>query len=131
VTAPVLLSVALEGFPPLPNVARRAGSWHQRADDARTWRGAAYLAALEALRESLHPEDFPLRRAVVELVVLSPDMRVGDPDGCVSACKPVFDGIVQAGVLRGDSFTTIGRLSVRHEVGPKGLRVDVLYGTAA
>lgn len=127
----VLLSVSLDGFPPLPNEARRAGSWHQRADDARTWRGAAFLAATDALRHSLHPEDFPLRRAVVELVVFSPDMRVGDPDGCLAACKPVLDGIVDAKVLRGDSFTTIGRLSVRHAIGPKGLRVDVTIGSAA
>lgn len=128
-TVEAVLVVELAGFPPLPNAARREGSWHQRAEDARTWRGAAFLAATQALREHPEPSDFPLRSAVVDYVVVTPTAQAPDPDGAVAAMKPVLDGIVDAGVLTTDSFKVIGRLSVRHETGPKSLRIEIVMGS--
>lgn len=124
----VILSVSLDGFPPLPNLSRTK-HFHERSNDALTWRTAAFYAATQAMRETLHPADFPLRSAVVELVVLWPDETAPDPDNCVAAMKPVLDGITDAKVWRNDSFRVIGRLSVRREKGPKGLRVDVVAGS--
>lgn len=130
-TDTVILSVELPGFPPLPNVARRASHWSERADEFRTWRTSAFYAATQAMREVEYPADFPLRSAVVELVVIWPDERAPDPDNCVAAMKPVLDGITDAKVWTSDSFRVIGRLSVRREKGPKGLRVDVVSGSVA
>jgi len=120
----VILSVALAGFPPLPNATRRQ-HWHERSDDAARWRNDARLVALQALREHPYPQDFPLRKATLEIVAVG--VRA-DPDACVAACKPVLDGIVDAGVMVDDSWRTLGSLTVRHEDGPAGLRVDVVFG---
>ena len=123
----MILSVALDDFPPLPNETRRQ-HWHTRSDDAATWRNAAKLVAMQALREHSYPQDFPLRRATLELVVRGVN---ADPDACVAAIKPVLDGIVDAGVMVDDSWRTLGSLSVRREAGPRGLRIDVVFGVAA
>lgn len=121
----ILLTVSLAGFPPLPNERRH---WAAKADDNRTWRGAAYLTALQAIRESGHPEDFPLRSAVVELVVIRPDNHWPDDDNAIAACKPTFDGLTDAHVWRDDRVIR-GGIAVRHETGPKGLRVEIVMGS--
>lgn len=121
-----LLTVELAGFPPLPNVSRNR--W-DKADDNRTWRGAAYLTALQAIREHPHPEDFPLKRAVVELVVIRPDNHWPDDDNAIAACKPVLDGMTSAKVWTDDRVAHFGPEPVRHEVGPKGLRLVVVMGS--
>lgn len=122
-----LISIALPGFPPLPNQTRRQ-HFHARSDEAATWRQAAKLVALQALRDTPYPQDFPLRGATIELVVIGVK---ADPDACVAAIKPCLDGIVDAGVLRDDSWRTLFSLTVRHEDGPRGHRFDVIYGRAA
>lgn len=122
-----LISVALDGFPPTPNESRRR-HWHENSDEAATWRYSAKMVALQALRESEYPKDFPLRKATLEVTVFG--VRV-DPDGCVAALKPVLDGIVDAGILKDDSWRTLDGLSIRHEDGPRSLRVDVRFGRPA
>ncbi len=123
-----VLSVSLSGFPRLPNVARRDGSWHARAEEAATWRNAAKLVAMQALREHEYPQDFPLRKATLEVTVIGVK---ADPDGCVAALKPIFDGMVDAKVLMDDSWRTLDGLSIRHEDGERGVRVDVRFGRVA
>src|SRR6185369_13587879 len=68
----VILSVSLAGFPPLPN---RRMHWREKADENRQWRGDTYTVAREAWRQHDHASDFPLRRAVVQVVVIRPDKR--------------------------------------------------------
>lgn len=123
----MILSVALPGFPPLPNKARTQ-HWHERSDDAQTWRYAAKMVALQALREHPFPGDFPLQRATLELVAVGVK---ADPDNCIAAMKPCIDGMVDAGVLLTDSWKTLHSLSVRREDGPLGLRIDVVFGSVA
>lgn len=122
----VVISVALIGFPPLPNVKRH---WAVKAEDNRQWRWDTYLTALQALREHQHPEDFPLTRAVLELVVIRPDNHWPDDDNAIAAVKPCLDGMTQAKVWTDDRVVR-GGVSVRREVGPKGLRLEVVYGFA-
>lgn len=123
-----LLTVELAGFPPLPNVRRH---WTMRADDNRTWRGAAFLTALQAIRESSHPEDFPLASAVVEITVIRPDNHWPDDDNAVAAVKPCLDGLTDAKVWTDDRVIR-GGIVVHRETGPeKRLRIDVVSGRTA
>ena len=124
-----LLVVQLVGFPPLPNVTRRM-HWGERAEEARQWRWSAYLVATQALREAGHPEDFPLRSAVVELVVIRPDAHWPDDDNAIAAIKACLDGMTSAGIWIDDRVVHFGPDPVRHEDGPKGLRIEVLMGRA-
>lgn len=127
----VILSVELAGFPPLPNVSRNR--WDKAADN-RKWRWDAYLVALQALRETENPEDFPLTRAVVELVVIRPDrldsMNRPDDDNAIAAIKPCLDGLTDAKVWLDDRVIR-GGIRVRHETGPKSLRIEVVMGSAS
>lgn len=64
--------------------------------------------------------------ATIELVlVVDKAVRV-DPDNFVASCKPIIDGLVDAGVLLDDSFRTVVGLSARCERGKeRGVRVVV------
>lgn len=121
-----VLSIELAGFPPLPNVRRH---WAVKADDNRTWRGAAYLTALQALREHEYPQDFPLKRATVELVVIRPDNHWPDDDNAIAAIKPLLDGMTDAKVWTDDRVVR-GGIAVTHETGPSAVRISVLMGAA-
>lgn len=120
-----VIAIALDGFPPLPNVKRH---WAVKAEDNRTWRGAAHLTALQAIRESSHSEDFPLTRALVELVVIRPDAHWPDDDNAIAAVKPIFDGMTDAKVWLDDRVVRVR--GVRHETGPKSLRIEIVFGAA-
>jgi hypothetical protein len=85
------VSLVVDGIPPSPNEMRRR-HWGARAKEAPVWRRAAYLAAYDALRSSGLGDAFPLRKAAVDLVFVSPAAR-GDLDNLVSSAKPILDGI--------------------------------------
>lgn len=122
----VMLSLSLAGFPPLPN---RRMHWREKADENRQWRGDTYTLAREAWRQHDHADDFPLRRAVLQVVVIRPDKRGPDPDNALAAVKPCIDGLVDAGILVSDRRTCVSYLPVEYEIGPTGLRIDVVMGS--
>ena len=110
-STPADFVVFVDGIPPSPNELRRA-HWSLRADQAEQWRTAAKLLALDKINREgwTMPE-----HAAIELVaVCATDLR-RDPDNFVAACKPIIDGLVDAGVLPDDSFAVLGSLSVRQE----------------
>ncbi len=122
-----MLSIAftLAGHPPSPNRSVRA-HFHDNAKVRKAWHEAARLAAIAALREAGNADDYPLRRARIRLVVITPDRRRRDPDNAIAAAKGVIDGCVEAGVLLDDSFAVVAELSVTSEAGPaKAIRMEV------
>lgn len=86
-----VVSFTLPGRPPSPNATRRE-HWGQRASSAKTWREAAYLSALDALRRSGFADDLPFRRARVDFIFVLATAQ-GDLDNLLAGSKPILDGI--------------------------------------
>lgn len=106
-----MIEVQIVGHPPSPNRTRRQ-HWGQRSADTAKWRRVAYLTALQALRDSGRADDYPLTLAHVRITWVVTDNRRRDPDNVIASCKPIIDGIVDAGVIPDDSFTVIKTLEV-------------------
>jgi hypothetical protein len=85
------VAFALAGRPTSPNAMRRQ-HWGARSSDHQTWRRAAYLSALDALRRSGLADSFPLRRASVTVVFVLVSAH-GDLDNLLAGSKPILDGI--------------------------------------
>lgn len=85
------IALVLAGRPPSPNATRRE-HWGSRASSYRTWREAAYLSAVDAVRRSGHADSFPLRRATLTIVYVLEAAR-GDLDNLLAGSKPIIDGI--------------------------------------
>jgi hypothetical protein len=60
----------------------------------------------------------PPPRAEVHAWVIVPDERKRDIDNAVASLKPYLDGLVDGGVLKGDSWFEVPRLSVVFELRP-------------
>ena len=112
-----VLEIGVAGIPTRPNENRRL-HWGARAAGEKTYREAARLAALAALRSSGRADDYPLRRATLEYVFVL-ERAAGDLDGLVAASKPILDGIVEAGVLVDDRVSVLVGLTARWVRGPK------------
>lgn len=110
-TEAVMLEVVVPGNPPTPNM--RMG--HMAAARSRAkWRKLATEAAL-----AVKPEFWaPLERAWVECVFVVADNRSRDFDNAIAARKPLFDGLVDAGILVDDSNRVIKGLQFGFAVRP-------------
>ena len=115
------LSVTIDGIPPSPNEMRRA-HWHTRSDQAESWRWTAKWVGIDAINRLGWTAP---KRASVELVAVCATHLRRDPDNFVAACKPIIDGLVDAGVLSDDSFAVVASLSVRQEFASKRAAVRV------
>lgn len=89
------------------------------AADTRT--DAAYTA-MRALDDAGFRAPPRWRRARVTYVWRTRRGAHPDPDNAIARCKPVLDGLVDAGVLENDRWIEIG---MRFERGPPALRVCV------
>lgn len=103
--------------PPLalsPNARRRGNVWEQRTATEEL-RKAAWAHALNdhAILVGLiaSPVD------VHEHIVWPKGQRLFDPDGLSSMCKAALDGIVDAGLIAGDSAKHVNKVSASQEKG--------------
>jgi crossover junction endodeoxyribonuclease RusA len=94
----------LDGWPPGPN---RRMSWQARYRETAVWRRAASLGAYAFSVEPVAPTE---RLAVV---VHGIGRRRVDLDNVLAACKPILDGLVDAGVLPDDDAGHIPAITVR------------------
>lgn len=119
-------TVRIDGIPPTPNRSRRQ-FWAANAHVAAGWRRRAKEAAQETIDE--HGGAIPHLENVHLTIWVCTRTRVRrDPDNAVAACKPLVDGIVDAGILRDDSFDVVHELSVRRILAPQGrahIEIDV------
>jgi hypothetical protein len=102
------------------NRSKRGGSW-QREAATRELREAAMLVASghRAVREL---EGWWLPDGIVHIHehIIWPKSQRGDlpdPDGLATYCKPALDGIVDAGILTGDSAKHIASVTTSQEKG--------------
>ena len=113
--------IVVEGIPPTPNRSRRQ-HWAQNGATAASWRMKAQNAAHECIDE--HGGVIPHLDKVRMVLWVCPKTRNRrDPDNALAACKPCIDGLVDAGILRDDSFDVVQELVVRRYMSPSGARI--------
>jgi hypothetical protein len=119
--APDVLVVSVPGIPPGPNSRRH---WSQRARDDAEWRRTGFLCAKDAINRG-EASGYPWGRVRVRYVSTTPSRRSRDPDNLIGACKPLLDGLRDAGVIIDDSHehVTIEPPEFRH--GPRGVEIRV------
>lgn len=117
--------IVIPGTPPSPN-RTRAGHWRRRYKSDQQWRSDARLLAIDA-RNRLRGVTFPWPRVALRYVWVVPDdRRRRDPDNWVAACKPILDGIVDAGIIPGDDSRVIVRFGPHGFArGPRAVEVHV------
>lgn len=124
-----MITVEIPGRPPSTNDSNRqvpAERWRHR----REWRETAAeyaIAAKVEYRRERRQEWETLKVAHVVITFFLPDLRRRDWDNLVSSCKPLFDGIVDAGILADDSTGCVVTVSTTIELRPKlpGTRFDI------
>lgn len=110
----LVIDVPLAKLPPSPNSARTL-HWAEKARQTKVARQLAWAAGYGALsdftgkRIGQAPRLILLqeldRKMSVKIVVIYPQARSGpmtDPDSALARLKPLIDGLVDAGCLRGD-----------------------------
>ena len=78
--------------------------WAAKAKAAKTMRELACLNAKAWCNEN--ENTYPWREATMQLTFYFKTAARRDPDNCLSSCKSVIDGIVDAGVLLDDDMIT-------------------------
>lgn len=91
------LRLTIPGRPPTPN--NRFGNVYAERSAMKRWRRTAWAIGLDVKNRSgwVAPA-----RARITLVFHVPDRRPRDTDNLMASCKPLTDGLVDAGVLVGD-----------------------------
>lgn len=148
------LVVVIDGRPPTPNTHSKSPAFAWAT--AAKWREAARLAAETALvaegrtmltyevdvagKKAKRPKLVTRRRdprpmAFVErldIVIVVPTLIDRDWDNGVASTKPLTDGLVEAGVMAGDSTKFIdsaGRtVTFRHEAGKSRVEYRIVEG---
>lgn len=107
------LSITIPGRPPTPNV--RFGNVYAERSTSKRWRRTAWAIALDAKNRAgwVAPA-----KARITLVFSVPDRRGRDTDNLFASCKPLTDGLVDAGVLVGDRSDVLAWGAPRVEVTP-------------
>jgi Holliday junction resolvase RusA-like endonuclease len=123
------LEVDVPGIPPNPN---RRLHYQALGRERKEFRGWTKLAALAAMADSGHADDYPLKAAIVEATFFVKVRRRRDPDNLIASLKPLLDGLVDAGVLVDDDRLTIAPPEVRvfgRSPGWEGVRLFVVEVT--
>lgn len=98
----LVVDVRLAKLPPSPNRARGM-HWAEKGRSTRAIRGLAWAYAVNAWRAANIPKASAKRSCRIEIIY--PTSRRGpmtDPDSALARLKPLIDGLVDAGCLRGD-----------------------------
>ena len=104
----LVIDVPLFELPPSPNRARGM-HWAQRGRATKQFRALTHMYALQAIGLSHLPRGWAYlssdRPHSCAIEVIYPASRSGpltDPDSALARLKPLIDGLVDAGCLRGD-----------------------------
>lgn len=118
------ITVEIPGRPPTPNARRH---WRTIARDNAEWKDKGWLAAMKAMertpelgwstrimmievgtkarprQEPRQVAKMPMQYAHVEVAIVVPTFGRHDWDNGVASLKPLFDGMVAAGIVVDDS----------------------------
>jgi hypothetical protein len=102
--------------PPAALAPNRLGHehWRNRQQAAKELRTAAYFEAGEYGSWMFYDDE---RVSIHEHIVWPKGKRLKDPDALLTYCKPALDGIVDAGIIAGDSAKHIAHISASQERG--------------
>lgn len=115
------LTIVIPGRPPTPNN-------HTKPNTAwaltRKWKAIAQKAATEQMPEGWQP----LTRCRIHVTFVLGDHRDRDPDNLIASTKVLTDGLVEAGVMVGDTIGVIGFPSYgdRYERGVQATEYRIL-----
>ena len=99
-----------------PNMRSRRGGHHEREAATRDLREAAYFTCLRGNYTSDDPIPTPV--TIHEHIIWPRSKGVlPDPDALASYAKPALDGIVDAGLIAGDSHRHIASVTTSQEKG--------------
>lgn len=117
------LRIFVPGRPSSPNRRNRA-SWYADAAKIAAARRDAKRVTLDAINRSGRSDFYPLPAAEASFV-FHLAREAGDLDNLLAGCKPIIDGLVDAGALPGDSIRYLRPISIdyRKAVGIEGVEI--------
>jgi Holliday junction resolvase RusA-like endonuclease len=115
------LEVDVPGIPPNPNARLHRMAGARIRKEFRRW---SQMAALSAISDSGHADDFPLERARVEATFFFKTKRRRDEDNLIASLKPLIDGLVDAGVLVDDDLSRLSLATPEVRVVAKSPRYE-------
>lgn len=119
----VIRGPANEPLPPNEN-KKRTMHYHKRSDSDNRWKRMVQAQIL--VNKSGRPKE-PLKKAIVTVIRYTTKRRRCDGDAIPSACKPVIDGLVEAGILVDDNWDVIGMpIYDQKDVGPGEERLKII-----
>lgn len=107
------------------NRSRRGGA-HEREAATRELREAAYYGGRTWTGSGPRYLDFGQVVDVHEHIIWPKGQRLFDPDGLASMCKAALDGIVDAGLIAGDSAKHVRTVSVSQEKGTEAQGMTII-----
>ena len=113
---PIELRIEVPGRPTSPNESRRR-HWSADAAKVKALRRDTFLVALDAKNRSGRADDYPLGRAELAITFRLSRMA-GDLDNLLAGSKPILDGLADAGVIRTDSVSGVGKITLAAERAP-------------
>lgn len=104
----VTVKLSMPELPPGPNGSR--GNPIAHAKWVKAWRDSA----AEIVRETVGPVS-PLTRARLTVVMRRKALGTADPDNDLARCKPILDGLRDAGLLARDTYRAVEFGPIREE----------------
>lgn len=129
---PLTVSIPLPD-PLLTINARRRMHWRTQSQHSREQRVTAMLAAYEALstvQGTLRAVYFPAGRVRVDVTIYRrPRQQQTDESAVIEFCKPLWDGLEDAGVVTNDKQCVIG--AIRWEPSNAQPRIEITLSQEA
>ena len=102
------IKLSIPRLPESGNKIIHFSGW-QRQEYRTLWHEEVNIAVLLWLRDyeasgSRIDDKFPFLKANVILTMYFPDLRSRDKGNYIRGCKPVLDGLVQAGIIEDDEY---------------------------
>lgn len=103
--------------------AHAKGHWREKATATKDARQLARLLALSRSNRAIGG------KAIVDYLFFVPDKRLRDAANLVQSCKPLVDGVVDAGLIQGDHWEVLAIGKVDVVLGAK-LEVQLTFRAA-
>lgn len=112
------MRIEVSQLPPISASPNWRGNWSERYKAGRIYQEAVYYSCVDARnrleRLPCHPGFPPFEKPRLDLTFVFPNHRTRDEDNLRARFKPGLDGIVQAGLIEGDTIELLelGKITV-------------------